>query len=499
MRTGSDTHSTIAHLLKDVAASQDAQQALRYALQLILTQSGASGVSLTGLGDINVHFMAGDATLWVRDVDVLLQWAKQLPPGLTEDPPTGNLFQPQVASWLTVVQPERFIVCVWFASPTNVDVEAAATLIDLLVLVGDRYVADKRRERAALLADSVLYSIVDPVVVLDENHHVVAMNPAAESVFQTSSGEAVTLPLTDVVNAPQLMALIQNPVDDDERPPEWSTGGEDSLTFLPLLSMVKTPEGLPNGWVLALRDVTRFKQLNRNQYEFMRVVSHDLRSPLTAMQGFADMFRMGMVGDLTEKQIYFIDKILAGIAQMSSIVENIGDAGRFDPETGFYEMQRDPTDLSELAREIVQNHILPAEKQELSLLMEIADDLPIINVDHNMITRAVTNLVDNAIKYTPNGGKVVVAIARDDRSVTINVSDDGYGISEENQRKLFQPHYRIPRKEHKKVKGTGLGLFIVRSVAQRHGGDARVESVLGEGTTFSIVIPLKGANLVAGA
>ena len=218
------------------------------------------------------------------------------------------------------------------------------------------------------------------------------------------------------------------------------------------------------GWVLALRDVSRFKRLNHNQQEFMRIVSHDLRSPLTSMQGFADMIRMGMVGEVTERQVYFVDKILSGISQMAAIVENIQDAGRFDPETGFYDMEREHVDLGEIAKTIVQNHIIPAEKQELTLELRVDDSVPILNADGNMLTRAITNLVDNAIKYTPNGGRVEVGIERDGDMVVIRVTDDGHGISEEDQRRLFQRHVRLEYKEHRQVKGTGLGLFKVNRI-----------------------------------
>jgi two-component system phosphate regulon sensor histidine kinase PhoR len=113
-----------------------------------------------------------------------------------------------------------------------------------------------------------------------------------------------------------------------------------------------------------------------------------------------------------------------------------------------------------------------------------------------MIERSIINLVDNAIKYTPNGGKIMVGVKRKENDLLITISDNGYGISPENMRQLFQRHFRIRRKEHNRVKGSGLGLFIVRSVARHHGGDAFVESVEGEGTTFGIRIPLEGENLV---
>jgi signal transduction histidine kinase len=241
---------------------------------------------------------------------------------------------------------------------------------------------------------------------------------------------------------------------------------------------------------------TRQQKLTHNQNEFVRIVSHDLLSPLTSIKGFASMLESRMAGELNEKQKYYINKILSGVTSMTSLVENMQDAGRYDPETGFYEMERGPCDLTDVARRIAENHLLPAEKQDLTLSFRASDDIPIVNVDDTMIERSLTNLVDNAIKYTPNGGHIQIAVERHDDYIVITVQDNGFGINEENLRHLFQRHFRIRRREHKRVKGSGLGLFIVRSVARQHGGDAFVESTEGEGSTFGIRIPLSGENLV---
>ena len=242
------------------------------------------------------------------------------------------------------------------------------------------------------------------------------------------------------------------------------------------------------------RDMSHYQKLNRNQYEFTRNVTHDLRSPLTSMHGFASM--MDAVGDLNEKQAHFVEKILSGINQISVLVDNIQDAGRFDPETGFYEMSRSHCDLNGLMHQIVENHLVPAEKQELELSVEIGDQVPIINADMIMLERALRNLVDNAIKYTPNGGSITLGVAKQDEQIIISVADSGFGISPKNQQNLFERGVRIHREEHKRVKGSGLGLFIVRSAAQRHGGDAWVESEEGNGSTFFLSIPLEGPNLL---
>ena len=240
----------------------------------------------------------------------------------------------------------------------------------------------------------------------------------------------------------------------------------------------------------------RHHKLTQNQNEFVRIVSHDLRSPLTSIKGFASMLE---TAEEDPKLLHFVEKILNGVTQMTSLVDNIQDAGRYDPETGFYEMERAPVDLIDMVQKIVDTHLVPAEKEELSLAVNIADDIPIVSIDANMIERSIINLVDNAIKYTPNGGRIEVGLRRENNDLLITISDNGFGISEENRRRLFNRHFRIRRREHNRVKGSGLGLFIVRSVARHHNGDAFVESVEGEGSTFGIRIPLAGANLPGGS
>jgi signal transduction histidine kinase len=240
----------------------------------------------------------------------------------------------------------------------------------------------------------------------------------------------------------------------------------------------------------------RHEKLGRNYSEFLRAVSHDLRTPLTSVQGFAGMLESGIVGTLNDQQAHFVDKILSGIVQMTNLVENIQDAGRFDPVTGFYKMERSHCDMTQIVDRIVHNYLVPAEKQDLALTAFVGDTVPVINADPIMIERAVTNLVDNAIKYTPDGGHIVVRVQCVDERVVVSVQDSGFGISPENQKMLFERHVRLRRKEHKRVKGSGLGLFIVRSVARRHGGEAWVESEENVGSIFSFSVPLDENNTI---
>lgn len=263
-----------------------------------------------------------------------------------------------------------------------------------------------------------------------------------------------------------------------------------------LIDLLETYEGMGQILLRHMQQIDYYEHLIQNHNQFVRVVSHDLRSPLTSMLGFASMLESAQVGALDEKQTYYLHKVLSGINHITQLVENIQDAGRFDPETGFYELERNVTDMIELIDHTVANFLPSAEQHNIELQADVAEDLPIIYVDLGMLERALNNLVDNAMKYVPEGGSVTVGASVQDQQIVVWVGDNGYGISDEHQAKLFDRHFRVRRQEHHRVKGSGLGLFIVRSVAIRHGGDAWVESLEGEGSAFYFSIPLKGENLI---
>lgn len=329
----------------------------------------------------------------------------------------------------------------------------------------------------------ILDTVKAPIILLDHDRQITGLNQQASLLFKLNSDAIEGKTLADLPNGEELTQLF----DSSNTLHEWAI--EDNV-YAPVM------QSAPHGWTILLNDVSHYKRLNHNQSESMRYLLHDLRSPLTAIQGFASM--MSAVGDTNEKQEHFVSKILSGVTQMTALVENVQDAGRYDPDSGSYQVMRVPTDLAQIVRKIVDNHLVPAEKT-LSVSLSVAEDLPIINADETMLQRAINNLVDNAIKYTPDGGSVRVLVTRSDNKIIIAIEDTGLGISPQNQAQLFNRHARIHRQEFKKIKGTGLGLFIVRSVAKRHGGDAWVESKEGHGSTFYISIPLEGANLLSSA
>jgi signal transduction histidine kinase len=334
------------------------------------------------------------------------------------------------------------------------------------------------------LHEAILSAVDSPMLLVDDTNCVMLINSAARVCFARNLASAKGVHIEMLDHAGEIEAWLTK----DGTHAEWSP--EVGMIYLPQVS--SHFDEVRGGYrIIFLRDLSELRQLGRNQNQFVRIVSHDLRSPLTSILGFAAMLEQGAAGELNERQKQFAGKVLAGIEQLTRLVENIQDAGRFDPETGFYEMERTPCDVGELVERVASQLVIPAEKPNLRLTVAIDETIPIIHADSNMLEKAVLNLIDNAMKYTPDGGLVAVSARRDGERVIITVHDDGLGISPEDQERLFQRHVRIPRQEFKKIKGSGLGLFIVRSVAQRHDGQAWVESELNHGSKFFIALPLR--------
>lgn len=336
----------------------------------------------------------------------------------------------------------------------------------------------------------LLRSIPDPLFMCDVDWQLLYLNPAAEFAFGLKGMEMTGQPLTTIAVLSDLPVRAERETLPAELLLETNGNVYAPLCF-PLLQGDKV-----EGWLLLLRDITLVKKRIHYQNEFIRLVTHDLRTPLTSVGGYANMLAHNAVGQMNPKQMEFIDKIGSGIEYMRTLVENIQDANRFDPENGFYQMSRAPADIAEVVQRIVKNYLIPAEKQALHLTTLLSPNLPIINADEHMIDRAVTNLIDNAIKYTPNGGTIEVGVEMVDDQLIIGVHDTGYGISPDNQKLIFKRNVRIHRADLPRTRGSGLGLFIVKSAAQRHGGEAWVESEEGQGSRFYISLPLSGENLI---
>jgi two-component system NtrC family sensor kinase len=259
----------------------------------------------------------------------------------------------------------------------------------------------------------------------------------------------------------------------------------DGKTYLAMASPM-TAESKTVGRVCILRDVTQLKEIDTLKSEFVSTVSHDLRSPLTLMRGYATMLEMA--GTLNEQQKNYVRMISQGVDNMAKLVNNLLDLGRIDFGVGL-QVERIP--VLDILERVTGSLQMQAKQKGISLGVELPKDLPhAMEADGALLQQALYNLVENALKYTPPGGGVTIHLQTDPSALTFAVQDSGIGIPKNDLPRLFEKFYRGTNRDALSQRGTGLGLAIVKSIAERHGGKVWAESELGKGSTFYLQVPL---------
>jgi PAS domain S-box-containing protein len=330
--------------------------------------------------------------------------------------------------------------------------------------------------------EAILNSTPDPVLVIDPQNRLLLANPAAGRVVGVEMGRSEGPSVEMVIKQKPLLDLLRAAPSERQSAEIAFPGGR---TYLATASSVMA-EGRPVGRVCILRDVTHFKELDTMKSEFVATVSHDLRSPLTLMRGYATMLEM--VGEINEQQQGYVRKIISGVENMSRLVNNLLDLGRIEIGVG---LQLENVPVHDIIERVAGALQLQANQKNIALSVESAKDLPAaIEADQALLHQGVYNLVENAIKYTPNGGQVKVNVRMAQKDLLFEIRDNGIGISPTDMPRLFEKFYRGKQREARSQHGSGLGLAIVRSIAEKHGGKVWVESELGQGSSFFLQVPV---------
>jgi signal transduction histidine kinase len=241
---------------------------------------------------------------------------------------------------------------------------------------------------------------------------------------------------------------------------------------------------------------TAVQQANIAKSEFVSFVSHELKTPMTSIKGYADLLSAGSVGEITEAQSNFLSTIRTNVDRMSTLVSDLADISRI--EAGRLKLEFAAVPVQEVVDEVVRSSRALVEQKEQSLSVEIPEDLPRMWGDRNRLIQVLANLLSNAVKYTPEGGHISIDARRTDQKhssgsaselIQISVRDDGIGIKEEDQKNIFQQYYRTEEGKEA-APGTGLGLNITRYLVEMQGGEIWFESQFGRGTTFHITVPI---------
>jgi signal transduction histidine kinase/DNA-binding response OmpR family regulator len=351
----------------------------------------------------------------------------------------------------------------------------AAVAIDNARLFGQ--IENERQTMEAILSGTE-----DMIMLTDEQNCIKLLNAAARRGLGIQHPSPEGQPLAAIIDNHYLLNLYADP------------GGQESATRaeIPLESqktVLATLSPVPGiGRVAVMKDITHLKRLDQMKSEFVATVSHDLRSPLTSIRGFADL--MPIVGPLTPQQQGFLQKIRRGVEDITNLINDLLDIGRI--EAGI-DLEKESCDMAEIVADTVAKLSNQALDKEQTLTFDTeTPNLPVLG-SRLRLHQAVNNLVGNAVKYTRAGGNIRVTASTDDHYVSISVQDNGIGIPISEQALIFDKFYRVQSDETQNISGTGLGLSIVKSIIEKHQGRIWVESTPGEGSTFTILLP-KSAN-----
>jgi two-component system phosphate regulon sensor histidine kinase PhoR len=339
---------------------------------------------------------------------------------------------------------------------------------------------EAERDRLA----GVLDSLGEGVVALDAQRRVVLANRSAGRLLGFGEAGVVGRPFWELVRQDGLLGALAE---------VQANGRAASVQVGPLcdrllgVSVAPIPDGpRPAGLALVVQDTTESSRYQDLRREFVGNVSHELRTPLTLIRGFVETLKEGAILDPV-KGPEFLDVIDKHSRQLSHLVEDLLDLSRLESPQGL--IRRVRVDLSSLLARVLDLQAAAAQRKAQSLTLDVEAGLPAVPGDPDYLERAVANLVDNAVKYTPERGSVRVRARRVATGVEVEVEDDGIGIPEKDLPRIWERFYRVDKSRSRDMGGTGLGLAIVKHVVQAHGGTIDARSAPGRGSTFRVRLP----------
>jgi len=334
---------------------------------------------------------------------------------------------------------------------------------------------ESEQERVKL--ETMLDNIDDGVIMLDGDLRIMLINPAARRAFGLGLSDLSHQNLFDVVPHQDVRALVLSTEESPLKHHEISF--EDGRVYTAQFTPI---QGV--GSAVTMQEITHLKMLDRLKSDFIHTVSHDLRSPLTAILGYVEL--LDRIGPLNEQQKEFVKRIQNSVNNITTLVNDLLDLGRI--EAGF-DSRKDLVAMDSILRYTLDNYFNQINDKRLKVTVDMPETILPVLGNPIRLRQMLDNLIGNAIKYTPDGGSVSIRMNVEEGQLIIAVKDSGIGIPLSDQPHIFDKFYRASNAP-KGIPGTGLGLAIVKSIVDNHEGRIWVESKLREGSTFFVVLPL---------
>ena len=339
--------------------------------------------------------------------------------------------------------------------------------------------------------NAVVDSLSDGLLVTDKQGNIILYNRKAEAILGIQGKAALGQPVQNHIGNSVLVSLITNTLalDLPYHTEEVCLIDLSDIRLRVHVNPVRNEDGLLIGSVTLLHDVSRLSAIDNIKANFLSMVSHQLKSPLSSTLLQTSILLDGIVGELNDKQMDLLQKVKNRIKGMVDLIRDILDVCFI--EEGGYLKQIEHLDVAEILKRTVELIQPQAQDKNIALHVKIDDNLPVISGNRSSVEALFINLISNAIKYTPPGGKVNVEMGENAQNVQLEVTDTGIGVEDVDFPRIFDKFYRVRSDLTKNISGTGLGLSIVKSVVDAHYGTINIESKVGVGTIFTVLLPAK--------
>ncbi|KPA13748.1 multi-sensor signal transduction histidine kinase [Candidatus Magnetomorum sp. HK-1] len=337
--------------------------------------------------------------------------------------------------------------------------------------------------------EAVLTSMVEGVIAIDTDERVLGLNQSAAKIFDAVPDMVEKRSLQEVIRNRDLQNFVGKALKSKENLDGEVTFVQNEEKFYRVhASPLCDAKSEKIGVLLVLDDITQLRRLEKIRQDFVANASHEIKTPLTAIKGFVETLLNGAMTD-KEKSVHFLNIIDKHVNRLSAIVQDLLLLSTIEREDEINQLIYQEINIKDIIKSSISICLSKAVEKKITMDFEPLDDT-IMKVDQRLIEQALVNLLDNAIKYSPEKSKISVIIEKSQKEIKICVTDQGNGISKDHLSRLFERFYRVDRARSRKLGGTGLGLSIVKHIAQAHKGKVSVESTLGQGSTFTIHLPM---------
>ncbi len=359
----------------------------------------------------------------------------------------------------------------------------------------------KRERQAALTKNKVghdenlmaiLNSLTDGLIVTDWQANIVLFNKVAGRLFDLKEEKALGKPVSECIASDDLLSFLIRAVKTDSSLATLMAGEEPVIrvgdkTLQTHVDPVMSEAGTVIGAVALCHDVTTVAAMDKLRSDFLSMVSHELKAPLSSLLMQISVVNDGLAGELTEKQSNLLSKAKEKTKGMITLVNDLLDYRRIQEGKSIQKIES--LDLGEILERTIELMRPSAQDKHVTMTSKIVDGLPAFNGDRGGIQAIFINLISNAIKYTPTGGSVNVSLEEAGKDIRFKIVDNGMGISPDDLDRIFERFYRIKTEQTRSIAGSGLGLSIVKGIVDAHNGTIHVESKVGKGTTFIVSLP----------